>query len=414
MYMQNRIQEHKNDIKGDIQMKKNIILLMIIIALLSLSACQPNTENPISDEQVSSSIKEPAKRLYAAKKDEYVIKLAKMYGIGADLITSIQNASLEFAEDLLVDPKIHKNLGEKTGRINTVIKYDPDLFFVDKIEYDEEKSKLKILYNMEKQEAEEMSYDLANAIDETIESCTKDDCPKKSNVLTVYDYFAKKIDVSEDDSLKSYDLFVHKKANSESLSRAFCLILNEQNILSYVSNSKEGNFWVTVNVGDKFYHFDPYFESKSSNGQKLSYFAMTDDDVLKYNSEYLIQDGLKSFKCTTDTFKDVKKVNSYSVDILHKKAYFSSPDFDDAIMEYELYNGEILKAIDKKATALVYADDVVYYADKDRRNKLYAYNIKTNEDIELDTIFVTRMYERDGKLIYFDDLSNTEGSYIIK
>ena len=94
---------------------------------------------------------------------------------------------------------------------------------------------------------------------------------------------------------------------------------------------------------------------------------------------------------------------------------FSTPDSKDFIKKsLFLFSGKNDFVIKRTENGKPYTDGNIYFSDLDSRNKLYKLDLISGKQDELDTVYVTRMYSKGNKLIYFDDVSNTEGSIVLK
>ena len=152
---------------------------------------------------------------------------------------------------------------------------------------------------------------------------------------------------------------------------------------------------------------------KKNHGQNLEFFGANDSEMYVNYTYWLVQDGLFEYKCESDAFNYMRNVTSYGVDFDGQSIYYVDKTDDNKIIKSP-YSLEAKESVfDKRAQDMVYTGGMIYFADIDNRNKLCVLDLTNGKTEELDSIYVTRMYAKGGKLIYFDDVSNTEGSLVI-
>lgn len=395
-------------------MKKIVLILTLILLTFQLTSC--GDANPLvtevpSPEEPTTLAEEPvvsAPKIFAPKEDKLLERICALYGLDKELYAAIKTNA--FLSNPTVSELPDTVSFEQVELAKKLINFDPELFFIKNLELSADSTYIKITYSGESKENEKKAVDLANKIDYTISNSVKDSYTEFEKVLSVYGYLSRNIDAVSDENLKMYDLFVNGKGNSTTFSEAMQLLLNQADIESYVTNSVEGDFWVTAKINGNFYHFSPYLESKNTRGQGLGYFAKTDVEMKDFYSSWLICDGLIEEVCADETYIDVSTVGSYGVNFDKKEIYFIDKSSNNNIVKYSYLDGYRESVYGKRAQDMVYSDNFIYFADLDSRNKLCKLELSSGITTELVSFYVTRMYSKNDKIIYIDDISNTEGS----
>lgn len=397
-------------------MKKISIILVFSIIVTFLTSCSlvAQPEAPVSTEQITDtteSVEPVFEKSFVPAKEALMSEICGMYGLDTILFKKIQEGAFLYAASIADLPETTSP--EQVALAKRLLCYDPELFFVKDLELSEDGLSVNIYYNAEQIQAEKARQELVNKINGAVSALTKSEFTQFEKALWIYSFLSKNISAEASDKLSLYDLFVKNKANSFGFASAMQLLLNEVGIDSFVTNSAEGDCWVTANINGEYYHFNPFLESRKNHGQNLEFFGATDSEMKKDYTFWLVQDGLFETACEKDTFYYMRNITGYGVDFAQQVIFYVDKSENNKIMKCSYFLDTKEPVFDKRAQDMVYYGGVIYFADIENRNKLCVLDLSTGKVEELDSIFVTRMYARDGKLIYFDDVSNTEGSLII-
>ncbi len=396
-------------------MKKKYIISVLALCATLLCSCATTQTSPIeiqTPEPTQTATSVPAARKFTEKKDALMEKLCAMYGLDFRLFKKIQDGAFNYQETIIDLPETIS--AEQVLIAKNLIKNDPELFFVNDIELSSDSLTIKLYYNVARESAEILGQELGRKIDYVISETINLENTKFENAISIYSYLSKNIDAVDNKSPNLYNLFVDGIGDSFDFARAMQFLLNQADIESYVTNSVEGDAWVTAKINDTYYHFSPYLDSLKSHGQNLEFFGATDVEMLNKYTMWLVQDGLIEISAEDTTFSHMRNITGYGVDFNEKVIYYIDKADENKIVKCTYFKDLKESVYNKRAQDMVYTNNVIYYADLDSRNKLYMLELSTGKNIELDTVYVTRMYARDGKLIYFDDISSTEGSIVIK
>lgn len=422
--MQKLIQEHRllktsnlTAIKGGFLMKKILNISFILVLVLMFSSCAGvvnETEKVEEPVQEAVPIPEPVPvvKIYEEANNEILTYLCKYYGLDKILYDKVKEGALSYSENVTELPETISF--EQVIILKKLIKHDPDLFFVKDVILSDDMSLINISYEMDKTQAEKESNSLAEIINYFIESSVNSEYTEAENVLSVYGFLSRNAEALPNEELSLYDLFIKGKSNSFSFAKAMRLILKYAGIDSNISQAVEGPAWLTAKVDGKSYHFSPYMESEINHGKSLEFFGLSDDEMHKLFSEWITCDGIINVKCKSELFKELRTLPAYGIDFTNKLVYYIDINDNNKLAKYSYTTGEKESVFDKRAQDMEYFDGNIYFSDLDSRNKLYKLDLISGKQDELDTVYVTRMYSRGNKLIYFDDVSNTEGSIVLK
>ncbi len=237
------------------------------------------------------------------------------------------------------------------------------------------------------------------------------------NVLGLYQYVSQNITYKEGASADSAEAILSGTACAEGFARAYQYLLNQIGADAFlVTANDESRKWVMVAMPDGYYHFDAAEEAKQTAGQALVYFAMNDEqrwDGGKYDGWYIGSEETgdkrnppQNEKQTYTFLRDVRV--GYGCDFESKCMYFADVSQDNELVKYYYQTGLEESMYGKRAGSMVYFRGTIYFSDLTQRNQLFSMNVLTGQTELLDSVFVTRMVLKNGKLIYFDDVSSSE------
>lgn len=261
------------------------------------------------------------------------------------------------------------------------------------------------------------SEELIQKVNHILSSCAHPQNDVFENVLGLYQYISQNITYKADASADTAEVLLRGTACAEGFSRAYQYLLNQIGAEAFlVTSNDESGKWVMVSMPDGYYHFDPAEEAKQTAGQSLTYFAMNDEQRWgggKYDGWYIGSEeaGDKRNPPTNEKqtyvfLQDIKA--GYGCDFENKCMYFADVSQDNELVKYNYQIGMEESVYGKRAGAMVYFRGIIYFSDLTQRNQLFRLNVQTGESELLDSVFVTRMMLKNGKLIYFDDVSSSE------
>lgn len=394
-------------------MKKNCTIFFLISAVFLMSSCSNlSAPQPTEEPTPQPTVAAPSGEKLYYKKAELLTKLCGLYGLDDALLKKTEEGALNYAAGVSELPETVSV--EQVELLKRLVKYDPELFFIKDISLSADGLSIDISYHLEQLASEKERQELVSKIDFFVSSTVNQNYTQFENALSAYSFLSKNVSAETNVNLNCYDLFVRSKGNSLSFAKAFQFLLAQADIESYVTSSVEGDFWITAKIDGKYYHFNPYLEAKISHGQNFDFFAITDEEAKYYYTEWLVQDGLIEAIAENTDFSYLRNFSDCGIDLLNRTIYCIDKNDNDKIIKYSYIDGTSESVYNKRAQAMVYKNTVIYFADLDNRNKLYVLDLSNGEQEELDSVFVTRMYTKDGNLIYFDDVSSSEGSIIIK
>lgn len=237
------------------------------------------------------------------------------------------------------------------------------------------------------------------------------------NVLGLYQYVSQNLTFKENGSADAAEAILSGTANADGFAFAFQYLLNQIGAEAYlVTANDESRRWVMVAMPDGYYHFDPAEEARQSAGQSLAYFAMNDEqrwDGGKFDGWYIgsgtAEDRREAPKNEKQTYAFLRNVKAgYGCDFENDCMYFADVSQDNELVRYYYLTGAEESMYGKRAGSMVYFLGTIYFSDLLQRNQLFSMNVLNGQTELLDSVFVTRMMIKDGKLIYFDDVSSSE------
>lgn len=263
----------------------------------------------------------------------------------------------------------------------------------------------------------EASEDLVRKVNQILSACAHPQNDIFENVLGLYQYVSRNIVYKEGAASDTAEVLLSGTASAEGFARTYQYLLNQIGADAFlVTADDESGRWVMVAMPDGYYHFDPAEEAKQTAGQSLSCFAMNDEQRWgggKYEGWYIGSEeaGDKRTPPTNEkqTYMFLQNVKAgYGCDFENKYLYFADVSQDNELVKYNYQTGAEESLYGKRVGSMVYFRGTIYFSDLTQRNQLFSLNVQTGETELLDSVFVTRMILRNGKLIYFDDVSSSE------
>ena len=392
-------------------MKKFSLMTILLCVVCIIGACRlPFSPAPVPTPTEAAALptQPPAVQVFEYRRAEYMDRLCRLYRADRELLVKLSEGARGYAGSVNALPP--GTDARAVELVSLLLSYDPELFYVNSVSLSEDGEYIDISYSSEQLEAEKAVGELTSQLENLLSGAMRMNYTDFENTLAAYRYITENVTAAEGGASSCYDAVVKKSADSAGIAKSLQFLLSQAGIESYVASSTSGMSWVTAELDGMWYHFNPYLESKSSNGQDLTYFAYSDADIPPEDREYLVQDGLlKLIAGDGARFGYMRSAHGgYGVNFAEKALYYINADDNNKICKYYYQQNYTESLMNKRAQAMVYKNGRIYFADMDNRNKLCVLDLASGTQEELDSVFVTRMYEKGGKLIYFDDVSNTE------
>lgn len=182
--------------------------------------------------------------------------------------------------------------GEASARVNTgmfsniqrlVYTSFPLSHLVSSITVSSDKSGVDIEYKNDSDAHLALVKAFEDKINEIKDACGGDSANDSLYAVNLYNYIAKSIKVSDNDTISCYETIINGEGNSFTYSNMFEYLLLQKGIKAYhviAYDMAQTPFGITQAVlGDGTYYFDIMSEFYANKGQNLVYFGMTTDDV---------------------------------------------------------------------------------------------------------------------------------------
>lgn len=182
--------------------------------------------------------------------------------------------------------------GEASARVNTgmfsniqrlVYTSFPLSHLVSSITVSSDKSGVDIEYKNDSDAHLALVKAFEDKINEIKDACGGDSANDSLYAVNLYNYIAKNIKVSDNDTISCYETIINGEGNSFTYSNMFEYLLLQKGIKAYhviAYDMAQTPFGITQAVlGDGTYYFDIMSEFYANKGQNLVYFGMTTDDV---------------------------------------------------------------------------------------------------------------------------------------
>ena len=250
------------------------ILCAVIIAL-TFCACSQGEKEEEKKEEVT--IKTTFDSAYASTDRSAV-----------NAYETLCNAVLDYQSDVRMNTALFE---DATQLFYTSFPLYP---LVKDIKINDDNSGITLTYLYEKEEHNNKINAFRAKTDEIIKTCSEGTTNKGVFTVNLYNYIAKSVVLSEDETVTCLDTVLNGKGSSFSYAQLFEYILRQKDIDTYhvIASDAVGKGWGIAGavIYDNIYYFDIMSEYYDNQGTKLVFFGMTNED--------LKNEGLRNMKLT--------------------------------------------------------------------------------------------------------------------